>query len=126
MERSIRPTRERLNDLIIMWKKNLYLQADIFHYLASAPAPRFYITPRAAHTQCIKLADGSPPSRRVEMYIELLRRYNARREGGDTRSATSIFTELVNEPAPSFYLGADTIRDIILHHISYERHKKRQ
>ena len=53
------------------------------------------------------------------MYTEIYKRYLAMREAGDKRPPLHLFEEIVQQPAPSFYMEPITIKFLIERNIKY-------
>ena len=105
--------------------KNGRSLGDIFKDIASsAPADRFYISEERAQRVVGELnhprdrAGGRKRHPRLEMAEELQRRVNALRQTNPRMSLREAVFQVVNSPAPAFYLSPNTIRTIL-----YENHK---
>lgn len=104
---------------------------EVIDEASRSAAPRFYVCPRHAREIATRIIDGKPfptplSPLKVEMYNEIARRYVAIREdGNDTRQPIFIFNEIVEQPAPSFYIAFSTFRNI-LYEAMNDPHIRRQ
>ena len=92
----------------------LYSLAD---EIAKSPASRFWVSEEHAARILLAMASGRPlppmrPLRRA-MFDEIYRRFcNIRRQHPE-RSVAQIAREVINQPAPQFYVSPRTIRGTI-------------
>lgn len=78
-------------------------------------APRFYTTFEKAR-RFVSLLERNKRlplcnSNKVEMYMELHRRYQECKNNGCI--GYSVLENIINQPAPSFYMNATTFRDLV-------------
>ena len=92
-------------------------QGEIIKHAASKNAPRFYITCENARrfTSLLLRKKKLPHINRnkLEMYKEIYRRYLkwVKENGADHKYM--ILEQIIQEPAPSFYLDEQTFRGIV-------------
>ena len=108
-----------------MAKPGLRTVNEIYREVAQSAAERFWVSEeRAENVMYNMLAgrsiDGMLAGRR-KMYEEIFRRVVSIREESPDRTIRDIVAEVVNQPAPSFYLTAATVEKIM--HRS--RHRRR-
>lgn len=119
---------ERHKALIEIWRRDFNRVPNIYKHMATSPAPRFFVSATTAALQCSKLQRGilkNNNPQRIELYSEILKRFNALRRQGDNRPAISLYEDIVFEPAPSFYLEEATIKTIIEKSQRYEYNRNR-
>lgn len=80
-------------------------------------APRFYVTFENARRFISMLARKKKlpliNSNKLAMYKEIYRRYVQRIKDDSRRYKYMILEQIIEEPAPSFYLDEDTFRGIV-------------
>lgn len=91
---------------------------EVFNQMTDVPAPRFYISEERAF-RLVSLRrrkgrwpEGIIPTRR-RMLNEIYRRVEAMMEADPALDLRDAVFEVVNSPAPSFYLTPGSIRRII-------------
>lgn len=114
---------ERAEDLCKVYRA--YLDActyvcmeDVWQHLSEWPARRFYVSERRAYKVVQRLLHGGRPLRGMheqkrEMFLEIYFKAMELRGRYPARSLLSIVREVVNSPAPKFYLGASSIKKIV-------------
>ena len=115
-------THERNADLMRAYRARLaeaghIVMPDIFSRVAASPASRFWVSEeRAAVVVSAMLARRPLPRMRRnkrEMFEEIFRRYTAAQAADPTRSVFEIVADVVNQPAPKFYLTPRTVGEFI-------------
>ena len=99
---------------------------DVYKLLTSTPATRFWVTGERAYECIVKRKRGRKLSERKNaMYDEIERRAQEYMTKYDTtfRKACKV---VVLQPAPSFYLESNTIREIISHELKKRRRRNRE
>lgn len=113
---------ERNADLIRAYRRQLVevrhiSMPDIFTRVAESPASRFWVSERRAATVISAMQSGRPMPRMLpnkqDMFKEIYRRYIIKRRMHPHKSVYSLVSEIVNQPAPKFYLTPRTIGEII-------------
>ncbi len=98
---------------------------DVMKIAAAKPAPRFYVSFENARRFVSLLERGEKiPLRQkntIAMYEELHRRFVAlrryKRQHGVRRANYTLLEEIINQPAPSFYTDAETLRCLFYWHL---------
>lgn len=99
----------------------------VFEEIADAPAPRFWVSEARAYriiSMMIKgncVLDGMHTEKQA-MYREIYNRVTEMRRRHPEMPLGDIVFEVVNQPAPSFFLSPYYVRDLIY---KYKRSKKR-
>ncbi len=115
-------THERNADLMRVYRARLaeadyIVMPDIFARVADSPSSRFWVSEeRAAVVVSAMLANRRlPPMRRNkrEMFNEIFRRYRAAHDADPTRPMFEVVADIVNAPAPKFYLTPRTVGEFI-------------
>lgn len=115
-------TAQRNEDLLnnfklIMQQEKKIVMAEIFAKLALVPAKRFYVSEeRAAIVISAMLADKALPKMRrnkTEMFQEIFNRFSTQRKLFPNKKFSEIISDVVNQPAPKFYLTPRTISEFI-------------
>lgn len=115
-------THERNADLMRAYRAKLaevghIIMPDIFSRVADSPASRFWVSEeRAAVVVSAMLTERPLPRMRQnkrEMFEEIFRRYTAAQAADPTRSVFEIVADVVNQPAPKFYLTPRTVGEFI-------------
>lgn len=92
-------------------------QGEIIKHAASKNAPRFYITfENARRFTSLLLRKKKLPHinrNKLEMYKEIYRRYLKRVKENGAEHKYMILEQIIQEPAPSFYLDEQTFRGIV-------------
>ena len=92
-------------------------QNEVIEHAARSTAPRFYVTFENARRFVSLLMRGKRlpivNKNKVEMYKEIYRRYKARLKDCNKRYKYLILEQIIEEPAPSFYLDEETFRGIV-------------
>ena len=118
MKRDIISMRDR--EIFRLYKKTLEEgccrdNRDAAMRIISSPSPCFWIQPRTAEAFISRMLKGISPknagSNRKRMHMELYSRYIASK--GKYRNLTEACEQLVQTPAPEFYIGVDTAIKII-------------
>lgn len=115
-------TRQRNADLLQAYRRHLHdahyiLMPDIFARVAASPARRFWVSEERATVIVNTIIAGRPlPAMRdnkLEMFREIYRRFLALRDLYPQKSVYSLVSEVVNQPAPRFYLTPRSVGEII-------------
>lgn len=115
-------TRERNADLMRAFRACLH-EADtivmprIFELVAESPASRFWVSEERAAIVISAMAAGKPllrmRSNKREMFEEIYRRFLIERKKHPKKSIYELVTDIVNQPAPKFYLTPRTVGEFI-------------
>lgn len=115
-------TRERNNELMRVYREkiaeaSIIIMPVVFAAVAESPASRFWVSEERAAIVISAMAAGKPMPRmrsnKREMFGEIYRRYLAMREERPGKSAYELVAEIVNQPAPKFYLTPRTVGEVI-------------
>ena len=115
-------TRQRNSDIMRVFRHHLNSEPHIFlprilFLVSQSPASRFYVSEERAAIVISAIIAGRPlpPMRenKKEMFAEILRRYLEIKDSRPGESLANIVAEIVNQPAPRFYLTPRTIGTII-------------
>lgn len=91
--------------------------ADYFYRAALEPASRFWVSERRALVVMKKIINGDSLdgmfAKRKAMFMEIYRRVQALREKNPKLTLFSAVFEVVNSPAPEFYLSPGSARVLI-------------
>ena len=92
-------------------------QDDVIKHAAKMKAPRFYVTFENAR-RFISLLSRKKKlplinKNKVAMYKEIYHRYMKRVKDSSKRYKYVILDQIIEEPAPSFYLDEETFRGIV-------------
>lgn len=102
-----------------------------YQHIADSPAERFWVTEERATLVVLSMLKGCGLSKmipsRAEMYKEIYRRYLELRKRRPGQPVALLVGEIVNQPAPKFYMTAKSVREIIyrLKRKCYEERKKK-
>ena len=92
-------------------------QDEVIKHAVKKKAPRFYVTFENARRFISMLARKKKlpliNSNKLAMYKEIYRRYVQRIKDDSRRYKYMILEQIIEEPAPSFYLDEDTFRGIV-------------
>ena len=92
-------------------------QEEIIRHAVKSKAPRFYVTFENARRFVSLLSRKKKlpliNSNKLAMYKEIYRRYVQRMKDDSKRYKYMILEQIIEEPAPSFYLDEDTFRGIV-------------
>lgn len=104
---------------------------DVFMRAIKAPASRFWVSERRAAAVVGRMNSKGDtalarmlPARR-EMYREIYRRYLLEREERPKESMVGLVSEIVNSPAPEFYLTFKSARVILYRFMAAMRERRR-
>lgn len=90
---------------------------QVIRSLMKASAPRFYLTTEYAMRIVSLLNRGEPipvtNHNKIKMYREIHRRYLIARKARPKDGTYQIIDDIINSPAPSFYVDYPTIRSIV-------------
>lgn len=91
---------------------------EITGQIARMPAKRFWVSQERACSVISCIARGMPVLHgmrpcKQRLYIEIFRRVAGRQQSCPQRTLTDIVSEVIEEPAPEFYMEPLTILDII-------------
>lgn len=115
-------TDQRNNDLMRAFRKQLaaartVVMPEIFELVAASPACRFWVSEERASIVISAMEAGRPiprmRSNKREMFDEIYRRYLLRRAENPDASTFQLVSEIVNQPAPKFYLTPRTVGELI-------------
>lgn len=115
-------THQRNADLLNAYRRHLaeahfIVMPDIFARVADSPAARFYVSEERATIVISAMLAGRPlpPMRRNkrEMFNEILRRYKIAHRENPSKTTFEIVSDIVNQPAPKFYLTPRTVGEFI-------------
>lgn len=116
-------TSERNDDLMRAYytqlaKSDYIIMPEIFSIISNSPAKRFWVSEeRAAIVISAMLAGRSVPHNmhpnKRQMYDEIFRRFLLLRKSRPNDSVYQLVSEIVNQPAPKFYLTPRTVGEII-------------
>ncbi len=125
-------TQERNADLLRAYKQAVAVRdnislSEIVQVLAKSPSKRFWVSVIRANEVVKALERGESisymnPTRR-EMFLEIYRRYNIRRQQQPSLTKMQLLALVCNEPAPSFYLTPKSIV-VILNKVRKEAKRK--
>ena len=92
-------------------------QEEIIRHAVKSEAPRFYVTFENAR-RFISLMSRKKKlplinTNKLEMYKEIYRRYIQRAKDCSKRYKYIILEQIIEEPAPSFYLDEQSFRGIV-------------
>lgn len=129
--------KERRSFLLRNFREALAVQSEIdktkaFHTVASAPAPRFWVSETRAADVVGKLLKGKegvldkmyPEKQR--MYKEIFRRFMEMRQTEPNASIAELIFRIVNDEAPDSYLTVPTVRTIIYREQQRLRKERRE
>ncbi len=92
-------------------------QEEVIRHAVKKEAPRFYVTFENARRFVSLLARNKKlpliNSNKLAMYKEIYRRYLQRVKDCSKRYKYIILEQIIEEPAPSFYLDEETFRSIV-------------
>ena len=115
-------TRQRNTDLMRVYRQKLaeahvVTMPDIFRLVAESPASRFWVSEERAAVVISAMEAGKPMPRmrsnKIEMFQEIHRRYLLMRVSRPQGSLCELVAEIVNQPAPKFYLTPRTVGEFI-------------
>lgn len=90
---------------------------EIIKHAVKSEAPRFYVTfENARRFVSMMVRNKKLPlinNNKIAMYKEIYRRYRERMKNCSTRYKYVILEQIIEEPAPSFYLDEETFRGIV-------------
>lgn len=91
---------------------------EVFESVVNSPARRFYISAPRAAVVVAAMDKGDTlssmrPNKR-EMFVEIYRRYMALRVNAPSAPVAHLVRQIVEQPAPKFYLSASSAKIIIL------------
>lgn len=92
-------------------------QSEVIEHASRSSAPRFYVTfENARRFVSLLMRDKKLPitnKNKIEMYKEIYRRYREQVKNSDSRYKYLILEDIIEEPAPSFYIDEETFRGIV-------------
>lgn len=98
-------------------RKPYATQEEVIRHAVNSKAPRFYVTFENARRFVSLLSRKKKlpliNHNKLAMYKEIYRRYLQRVKENGKRYRYIILEEIIEEPAPSFYLDEDTFRGIV-------------
>lgn len=115
-------TDQRNDDLMRVYRRQLaaartVVMPEIFELVAASPARRFWVSEERASIVVSAMESGRPVPRmrsnKREMFEEIYRRYLLRRAENPGASTFRLVSEIVNQPAPKFYLTPRTVGELI-------------
>lgn len=102
-----------------------------YQHIADSPTERFWVTEERATLVILAMLHGKGTTNmlgtKAEMYREIYRRYLKLREQHPGQPVSYLVSEVVNQPAPKFYMTAKSVREIIyrIKREWYEQRKKK-
>ncbi|MBD5283784.1 MAG: hypothetical protein HDS31_04150 [Bacteroides sp.] len=89
----------------------------VCHHIANSPASRFWVSEERAGVVIKAMLAGKPlikmrPNKK-EMFAEIFRRFVSLREQYPAKQFDDLIIEVVNQPAPSFYLTPKTVKEYL-------------
>lgn len=115
-------TRARNADLMRTYREKLaeasiIIMPVIFELVAESPASRFWVSEERAAIVISTMAAGKPMPRmrrnKREMFEEIYRRFIIMKQEFPDKSVYELVTNIVNQPAPKFYLTPRTVGEFI-------------
>ena len=92
-------------------------QSEIIEHASKSSAPRFYVTFENARRFISLLMRGKrlpiTNKNKIAMYKEIFRRYKEKVKNVEARYKYIILENIIEEPAPSFYIDEETFRGIL-------------
>ncbi|MBR4065800.1 MAG: hypothetical protein IKJ97_03510 [Bacteroidaceae bacterium] len=92
-------------------------QSEIIEHASKSSAPRFYVTFENARRFISLLMRGKKlpitNKNKIAMYKEIFRRYKEKVKNVEARYKYIILENIIEEPAPSFYIDEETFRGIL-------------
>ena len=92
-------------------------QEEVIHHASNREAPRFYVTfENARRFVSMLMRKKKLPLmnlNKIRMYKEIYHRYLERVKDCNKRYKYLILEQIIEEPAPSFYLDEETFRGIV-------------
>ena len=92
-------------------------QSEIIEHASKSSAPRFYVTFENARRFISLLMRGKKlpitNKNKIAMYKEIFRRYKEKVKNVEARYKYIILENIIEEPAPSFYIDEETVRGIL-------------
>lgn len=125
---------ERIDDLMTTYTRLLasyegYINPeDLFRRVVNTPSRRFWVSVERAAVVLSKMEKGDSLSQmgrtRREMFHEIYRRAKELQKKDPTLSIRQLAIQVVYQPAPKFYLTADSAR-VIIYRARREWHRRR-
>lgn len=115
-------TRARNTELMRAYREKLaeasiIVMPVIFELVAESPASRFWVSEERAAIVISTMAAGKPMPRmrrnKREMFEEIYRRFIIMKQEFPDKSVYELVTNIVNQPAPKFYLTPRTVGEFI-------------
>lgn len=115
-------TRQRNDDLMRAYREQLakarfIVMPDIFSLVAESPSSRFWVSEERAAIVVSRMLAGKPlPQMRAnkrEMFEEIFFRFLLLRQSCPSLSVFELVSDIVNQPAPKFYLTPRTVGELI-------------
>jgi hypothetical protein len=113
---------ERANDLLMAYfaqiKQCSYISMpDIYRAIVNSPTPRFYVSAPRASVVIAKIEKGEDISymrpTKKEMFYEIHRRFTKLKDKFPKRSICQIIEDIIEQPAPKFYLTPGSAKIMI-------------
>lgn len=104
---------------------------DAFAMVANSPASRFWVSEERAAIVIADMLRKRPLTNmrplKMEMFNEIFRRFMIIRKDNPRKPIRAIVSQIVHQPAPSFYLSPRTIGEIIylIHKGWYDRRSEK-
>jgi hypothetical protein len=87
---------------------------NVFQKTVKSESPRFWVTPSRATIVVREMLRGEMVNdmrgNKKDMYTEIFKRVKVEIEKGDERTLPDIVTEVVEQPAPEFYITPQNAR----------------
>lgn len=115
-------TNQRNEDLMRAFREQLssariIVMPEVFERVALSPASRFWVSEERAAIVISAIDSGREVPRmrdnKREMFEEIYRRYKIARGANPRASVYQLVSEIVNQPAPKFYLTSRTVGELI-------------
>lgn len=115
-------TKQRNADLMRAFRRQLaaadfIVMPDIFELVAESPSARFWVSEERAAIVISAMAAGKPMPRmrsnKREMFEEIYRRFLVARNNNPGKTVYELVADIVNQPAPKFYLTPRTVGEFI-------------
>lgn len=115
-------TEQRNKELLETYKNYLdrhylYVMPEIHKMVAESPASRFWVSEERASIVVSAMLAGKPLPRmnknKLEMFKEIFTRFLQLRKIFPKRSVYDLVFDIVNQPAPKFYMTPRTVGEYI-------------
>lgn len=123
--------RDLLNAFRLLFPQHKTTDLAFYQHIADMPSKRFWVTEERATLVILAMCRGftisNMLSSKYEMYQEIYRRFLELRKQFPHTPTSTLVCEVVNQPAPKFYMTAKSVREIIyrIKRKWYEERKKK-